>query len=99
MCIKTRYNVERLHVCPIPSGTKGIASPSGETNSSIFGSHPYAWLMVSERLEAGPCWLLRLRLCWRSHGQKDNLRNMSLPRTLTGVLVIEEAELCLTLYC
>ena len=25
---------------PIPSGTKGVASPRGEANTSIFGSHP-----------------------------------------------------------
>src|SRR3954467_3312771 len=99
MCFKTWYNVERLHVCPIPSGTKGIASPSGEANSSIFGSHPYARLMVSKRLEDGSRSLLRFRLCWRSSGQEVNLGHMSLPWSLTGVLVIEEAKLRLTLHC
>src|SRR4051812_10812397 len=99
MCTKTGYNFERLHVCLIPSSTKGITSPSGETNSSIFGSHPVARLMVSKGHTAGSCSLLRLRLCWRSSGYEVYLRNMSLPRTLIGVLVLEEAKLCLTLHC
>ena len=38
-------------MCPIPSGTKGVASLSCEANSSIFGSHPNSRIMYPKGSE------------------------------------------------
>ena len=55
--------------------------------------------MVSQGLFFWSHWIVWLWLCWWSGGPQVNIRHMSFPRTILGMLVLEEAELRITLYC
>ena len=55
--------------------------------------------MVSQGLGFWSHWIFRLWLCWWSCGPQVNIRHMPFPRTILGMLVLKEIELCITLYC
>ena len=86
-------------MCLIPGGTKGIASPSNEANSSIFGLHPNTRIMVSKGLKIWSGWILGCWLCWRQGRSQVYIRHMSLSGSISCLLVFKEAELCITLNC
>ena len=54
--------------------------------------------MVSQGLGLWSHWIFRLWLCWWSCGQQVNIRHMPFPRTILVLLVLEETELCITVY-
>ena len=55
--------------------------------------------MVSQGLGFWSHWIFWLWLCWWSCGPQVNIRHMPFPRTILSMLVLEEAELRITLYC
>ena len=55
--------------------------------------------MVPQGLSFWSHWIFWLWLCWWSGGSPVNIRHMPFPRTILSMLVLEEAELRITLYC
>ena len=55
--------------------------------------------MVPQGLGFWSHWIFRLWLCWWSCGPQVNIRHMPFPRKLLSMLVLEVAELRISLYC
>ena len=55
--------------------------------------------MVPQGLGFWSHWIFRLCLCWWSCGPQVNIRHMPFPRTIFSLLVLEETELRITVYC
>ena len=54
--------------------------------------------MVSQGLGFWSHWIFWLWLCWQSGGPQVNVRHMSFPRTILGMLVLKETELRISVY-
>ena len=55
--------------------------------------------MVPQGLGFWSHWIFWLWLCWWSCGPQVNIWYLSFPRTIFGLLVLEETELRITVYC